>query len=77
MDPYGTGRALLRHAAVFLPAEVPREGRIAFWSPGSEPLPDDVPEALQDGLPEAGRRTLLTVVGPHGAGARSRSVPAV
>ncbi|WP_411074703.1 DEAD/DEAH box helicase [Streptomyces sp. cmx-4-7] len=29
-----------RHSAVFLPADPPRAGRIAFWSPGGEPLPD-------------------------------------
>jgi hypothetical protein len=26
-------------AAVFLPAALPREGRIAFWSPDGRPLP--------------------------------------
>ncbi|MCX5396378.1 DEAD/DEAH box helicase [Streptomyces sp. NBC_00102] len=30
----GTGR-LLRRAAVFLPAPLPRDGRIAFWDPGN------------------------------------------
>ncbi|MDP5311261.1 DEAD/DEAH box helicase [Streptomyces poriferorum] len=34
-----TGR-LLRCAAVFLPATLPREGRIAFWDPEGHPLPD-------------------------------------
>ncbi|WP_234363424.1 DEAD/DEAH box helicase [Streptomyces sp. TN58] len=57
--------ALLRHAAVFLPAAVPREGRIAFWSPDGDPLP------------EAGASGPLTVVRPHGSGIRSRTVPSV
>ncbi|MCB5166783.1 ATP-dependent helicase [Streptomyces bambusae] len=69
MDPRESGRALLRHAAVFMPAEVPREGRVAFWSPAAEPLPG--------ALPDDARHTLLTVAGPHGSGARRRSVPAV
>ncbi|WP_078628297.1 DEAD/DEAH box helicase [Streptomyces sp. NRRL F-2664] len=57
--------ALLRHAAVFLPSAVPREGRVAFWSPDGDPLP------------EAGTPGPLTVVRPHGSGVRSRTVPAV
>ncbi|MFJ3973701.1 DEAD/DEAH box helicase [Streptomyces sp. NPDC090021] len=57
--------ALLRHAAVFLPAAVPRQGRVAFWSPDGDPLP------------EAGTPGPLTVVRPHGTGVRSRTVPAV
>ncbi|MFH8624536.1 DEAD/DEAH box helicase [Streptomyces vietnamensis] len=31
---------LLRHSAVFLPADPPRAGRIVFWSPDGEPLSD-------------------------------------
>ncbi|MFI1653493.1 DEAD/DEAH box helicase [Streptomyces sp. NPDC020472] len=31
---------LSRHSAVFLPADPPRAGRIAFWSPDDEPLPE-------------------------------------
>ncbi|MFE7777324.1 DEAD/DEAH box helicase [Streptomyces sp. NPDC057445] len=56
-------------AAVFLPASLPREGRVAFWSPdGAVPtLPSDT----------AGESCELTVVRPHGRGVRSRSVPAV
>ncbi|MFE9781502.1 DEAD/DEAH box helicase [Streptomyces sp. NPDC005775] len=38
---------LLRCAAVFLPAELPRDGRIAFWDPEGRPLPD--PEDLWPG----------------------------
>ncbi|MCX4985559.1 DEAD/DEAH box helicase [Streptomyces sp. NBC_00572] len=34
-------RELTRHSAVFLPADPPRAGRIAFWSPdGDDTLPD-------------------------------------
>ncbi|MFD9410752.1 SNF2-related protein [Streptomyces sp. NPDC059989] len=61
----GEPRALLRHAAVFLPAAVPREGRVAFWAPDG------------DALPEAGTPAPLTVVRPHGDGVRSRTVTAV
>ncbi|MEU9102823.1 DEAD/DEAH box helicase [Streptomyces xanthophaeus] len=66
-----TARALLRHAAVFLPAAVPREGRVAFWSPEGDALPEG------EALPEEGRAAPLTVVRPHGEGIRSRTVPAV
>ncbi|MFG3493535.1 SNF2-related protein [Streptomyces sp. NPDC047928] len=54
-------------AAVFLPDALPRAGRIAFWSP------DDRAPAAPDGA----RTRTLTVVRRHGAGARSRTVPAV
>ncbi|MDX2394688.1 DEAD/DEAH box helicase [Streptomyces sp. DK15] len=57
--------ALLRCAPVFLPAAVPREGRVAFWSPAGEPLP------------EAGSPSPLQVVRPHGDGVRTHTVPAV
>ncbi|WCD85850.1 RNA polymerase-associated protein RapA [Streptomyces xanthophaeus] len=66
-----TARALLRHAAVFLPAAVPREGRVAFWSPEGDALPEG------EALPAEGRAAPLTVVRPHGEGVRSRTVPAV
>ncbi|MFF4103741.1 SNF2-related protein [Streptomyces sp. NPDC001903] len=57
--------ALLRHPAVFLPAAVPREARIAFWAPDGDPLPDG----------GAGTAAPLTVVRPHGQGVRTRTVP--
>ncbi|RSS36081.1 DEAD/DEAH box helicase [Streptomyces sp. WAC08241] len=47
-------RTLSRHSAVFLPADPPRAGRIAFWSPDGEPPPDS------PGTPEAAAE--LTVV---------------
>ncbi|MFE3608588.1 DEAD/DEAH box helicase [Streptomyces goshikiensis] len=55
--------ALLRHAAVFLPAPVPREGRIVFWAPDGDPLP--------------GETTPLVLVRPQGPTAvpRTRTVP--
>ncbi|MFI8964681.1 DEAD/DEAH box helicase [Streptomyces sp. NPDC053493] len=65
-------------AAVFLPAALPREGRVAFWAPDGGPLPGDRP--AEDGgtdLPRSAERGELTVVRRHGAGARTRTVPAV
>ncbi|CAM5427404.1 DEAD/DEAH box helicase OS=Streptomyces alboniger OX=132473 GN=CP975_08510 PE=4 SV=1 [Streptomyces alboniger] len=53
----------LRLAAVFLPAPLPRDGRVAFWDP-------------EDGeLPVA--HTEITVVRRHGAGVRRRTAPAL
>ncbi|MGX1883955.1 SNF2-related protein [Streptomyces sp. NPDC055287] len=43
-----------RRAAVFLPAELPREGRVALWDPEGGPLPD--------------ASTEITVVRRHGPG---------
>ncbi|MEU2616766.1 DEAD/DEAH box helicase [Streptomyces sp. NPDC007157] len=54
----------LRLAAVYLPADLPRQGRIAFWDPDGDPLPA---AATED----------LTVVRRHGAGVRRRQVPAL
>ncbi|WP_435615382.1 DEAD/DEAH box helicase [Streptomyces coelicoflavus] len=97
-------------AAVFLPAPLPREGRIAFWDPDGGPvdgalsgdgstggptgavggaeMAGEAGEAVAgqeaggaaagsggDGRP--GGPTELTVVRPHGAGARRRTTPAV
>ncbi|WP_329202108.1 MULTISPECIES: DEAD/DEAH box helicase [unclassified Streptomyces] len=56
---------MLRHAAVFLPAAVPRQGRVAFWCPEG------------DALPETGTAAPLDVVRPHGEGVRTRTVPSV
>ncbi|MGM0345201.1 ATP-dependent helicase, partial [Streptomyces sp. Adlamb9] len=56
----------VRLAAVYVPAPLPREGRIAFWDPAGEPLP------AASGDPEE-----LTVVRRHGAGVRRRQVPAL
>ncbi|MGP4052555.1 DEAD/DEAH box helicase [Streptomyces sp. 2A115] len=54
----------VRLAAVFLPAALPRDGRIAFWDPDGGPLPP-------------GEQTDLTVVRSHGAGVRRGSAPAL
>jgi superfamily II DNA or RNA helicase len=56
----------VRLAAVFLPAPLPREGRVAFWAPDGEVRPED----------DHGR-TELTVVRRHGGGARRRTVRAL
>ncbi|MFE0515140.1 hypothetical protein, partial [Streptomyces sp. NPDC058964] len=53
----------VRLAAVYVPAPLPREGRIAFWDP--------------DGGPPAADGEELTVVRRHGAGVRRRKVPAL
>ncbi|MCT2594424.1 DEAD/DEAH box helicase [Streptomyces sp. N2-109] len=60
------GEALAGCAAVFLPADPPREGQIAFWRPDGGPLPETI-EAPEE----------LTVTRRHGSGARRRTVPAV
>ncbi|NLU67531.1 DEAD/DEAH box helicase [Streptomyces sp. HNM0574] len=67
----GADGALARYAAVFLPAAPARQGRMAFWSPTGEPLPE-----LPAGAPETGPGR-LTVVREHGAGVRRRTVPAL
>ncbi|MGW3937062.1 SNF2-related protein [Streptomyces phaeochromogenes] len=54
----------VRLAAVFLPAALPRDGRIAFWDPAGD-------------APLLGPDTELTVVRRHGAGVRRGSVPAL
>ncbi|MFI8516386.1 DEAD/DEAH box helicase [Streptomyces sp. NPDC085481] len=65
---------LLGSAAVFLPAALPREGRVAFWSPDGTAV--RVPDADAH-LPDPAVRGELTVVRRHGAGVRGRTVPAV
>ncbi|MGI5459235.1 DEAD/DEAH box helicase [Streptomyces sp. CA-249302] len=60
----GAGESVpVRLAAVFLPAPLPRDGRVAFWDPDGGELPAE--------------HTELTVVRPHGAGARRRTAPAL
>ncbi|MQY38715.1 RNA polymerase-associated protein RapA [Streptomyces sp. RB17] len=53
----------VRLASVYLPASLPREGRIAFWDP--------------DGGSVEGETAELTVVRRHGASVRRRQVPAL
>ncbi|MGN7142049.1 ATP-dependent helicase, partial [Streptomyces pseudogriseolus] len=56
--------------AVFLPAPLPRDGRLAFYDPEGAEIP-------VEGDGDDARRTDLTVVRPHGAGVRRRTVPAL
>ncbi|MFJ3641537.1 DEAD/DEAH box helicase [Streptomyces sp. NPDC090108] len=58
-----------RLACVYLPAPLPREGRVAFWDPDAGPLP-----AATGTTAEAAE---LTVVRRQGATARRRQVPAL
>ncbi|MFE7902143.1 DEAD/DEAH box helicase [Streptomyces sp. NPDC057424] len=59
----GDATVPVRLPALFLPAPLPREGRIAFWDPEGESLPAEDTE--------------LTVVRRHGAGVRRRTTPAL
>ncbi|MFJ4919151.1 DEAD/DEAH box helicase [Streptomyces sp. NPDC088725] len=77
------GQSLTRCAAVFLPAGLPREGRVAFWAPDGE-LPAAVAEAAQavDSTPSAapGEESAagtLTVVRQGATGVFTDTVPAV
>ncbi|MFD1660280.1 DEAD/DEAH box helicase [Streptomyces caeni] len=63
-DPAVDEAVPVRLAAVFLPAPLPRRGRVAFWDPEGGPLP-------------SGGAEELTVVRRHGAGVRRSTVPAV
>ncbi|MEU0388408.1 DEAD/DEAH box helicase [Streptomyces chartreusis] len=65
----GDATVPVRLPAVFLPAPLPRDGRIAFWDPAGEPLPAEVTELTEN--------TELTVVRRHGAAARRRTTPAL
>ncbi|MFJ5772936.1 SNF2-related protein [Streptomyces sp. NPDC093094] len=60
----------VRLAAVFLPAPLPRDSRIAFW----DPAPSGDPEGTAR---TPGRHTELTVVRPHGKGVRRGRTPAL
>ncbi|MBZ6192514.1 DEAD/DEAH box helicase [Streptomyces olivaceus] len=76
-------------AAVFLPAPLPRDGRVAFWDPEDGPVPTghgaaaDTLHALPADPTDPTESTEftvfteLTVVRRHGAGARRRTTPAV
>ncbi|MGP9021435.1 SNF2-related protein [Streptomyces sp. BR1] len=58
-------------AAVFLPAGLPREGKVAFWDPAG-----GAPPGAEPHLGEGAEVAELTVVRRHGGGARSRTVAA-
>ncbi|MET8805236.1 SNF2-related protein [Streptomyces sp. NPDC004546] len=63
-DPGQAGNPVpVRLASVYLPAPLPREGRIAFWDPEGGSVPGDTAE--------------ITVVRRHGAGVRRRQVSAL
>ncbi|MFB9349783.1 ATP-dependent helicase, partial [Streptomyces heliomycini] len=62
----------VRLAAVFLPAPLPREGRVAFYDPEGGPDGEGQPEPPDACVP----RTDLIVVRPHGTGVRRRTTPA-
>ncbi|MFH8518598.1 DEAD/DEAH box helicase [Streptomyces gelaticus] len=74
---------LVRCAAVFLPAPLPRAGSIAFWDPDGGPLPEPgevCGHPADPGSPAPGSRAgEITVVRRHGQGdgVRRRTVPAV
>ncbi|MEU3843715.1 SNF2-related protein [Streptomyces sp. NPDC028635] len=65
--PATAERVPVRLAAVFLPAPLPRESRIAFWDPDEGPLPEQTGAEPVD----------LTVVRPHGASVRRHRTPAL
>lgn len=83
-SPERLGELLRSCAAVFLPAEVPREGRVAFWAPEGT-LPAGLSGGGSSGrggpsggggLPD-GTQGELAVVRRHGKGVRTRTVPAL
>ncbi|UFR01447.1 DEAD/DEAH box helicase [Streptomyces sp. Go40/10] len=57
----------VRLASVYLPAPLPRQGRLAFWDPDGAPLPEGAGATAEE----------LTVVRRHGPGVRRRQVPAL
>lgn len=61
------GSVSVRLAAVFLPAPLPREGRVAFWNPADGPLPTTADA----------EHTELTVVRRHGSAIRRKQAPAL
>ncbi|MFI5794380.1 DEAD/DEAH box helicase [Streptomyces sp. NPDC051677] len=67
------GAVSVRLAAVFLPAPLPREGRVAFWDPSQGP-PTLAADADPAGLTEF---TELTVVRRHGSSIRRTESPAL
>lgn len=61
------GSGCVRLAAVFLPAPLPREGRVAFWDPADGPLPTTADA----------EHTELTVVRRRGSAIRRAQAPAL
>ncbi|WP_424214329.1 DEAD/DEAH box helicase [Streptomyces sp. BI20] len=74
----GLTEGLLRHAVLFRPAGVPRAGRFLFWSEsGAAPAPPGPADGAEAADGDGPRVEELSVVVPHGAGVRTRSVPAL
>ncbi|GHD90899.1 DEAD/DEAH box helicase [Streptomyces naganishii] len=76
------GDLSVRLAAVFLPAPLPREGRVAFWDPDGQVWGEQGPPPTSPSQPPGApapthTRTDLTVVRRHGSGARRRTAPAL
>ncbi|MFC9930533.1 SNF2-related protein [Streptomyces sp. NPDC127190] len=67
----------VRLASVYLPAPLPREGRVAFWDPAGDPLSEGGTEGAGPGPATAVRHEELTVVRRQGATVRRRQVPAL
>ncbi|MFF3842783.1 DEAD/DEAH box helicase [Streptomyces sp. NPDC001930] len=66
-----TSRELTRHSAIFLPADPPRAGRIAFWSADGDALPNS------DALAAGTRRNAETDSDSDSAPARGTGIAAV
>ncbi|MFI1762816.1 SNF2-related protein [Streptomyces sp. NPDC020800] len=67
----------VRLASVYLPAPLPREGRIAFWDPEGGPLPTGTGNGGGTDTAAGVAADELTVVRRHGASVRRRQVPAL
>ncbi|MFF7749443.1 DEAD/DEAH box helicase [Streptomyces sp. NPDC007971] len=67
----------VRLASVYLPAPLPREGRIAFWDPEGGPLPTGTGNGGGTDTDTGVAADELTVVRRHGASVRRRQVPAL
>ncbi|UQA96079.1 DEAD/DEAH box helicase [Streptomyces halobius] len=65
-----------RCAVVFLPAQLPRAGKLAFWRPDGGPLPGVRHGGGTGDQEPAAEPAQLTVARRHGNGARHRTVPA-
>ncbi|MGW1651671.1 DEAD/DEAH box helicase [Streptomyces atratus] len=70
---------LLSCAAVFLPASLPRDGRVAFWDPDGGPLPEPGDSADSVDWTPGPTAAEITVVRRHGKqdGVRRHTVPAL
>ncbi|WP_420713224.1 hypothetical protein, partial [Streptomyces sp. Tu 6176] len=62
--------------AVFVPAPLPREGRIVLWDPDA-PASDALSDPARPAAGAPPVPTTLTVVRPHGAVLRRRTVAAL